>query len=550
MSAPGHDRFRLPPFHLDDDALSWVAASLSRLTPEDQIRQLLIHEGTPSAGSGGAFIRCRAAAAELRARTAAVHALPGIPILTAADLEFTAHGRITDGTDHPCQMAVGAAGERELARRMGTIAGTEGLAAGIDWTFAPVADLALNHRSPSVNLRSFGADAARAAELVAAYVEGVQETGMAATLKHWPGDGLDERDQHFTTARNPLTVSEWRSSFGAVFAAGIRAGAKAVMSAHISFPAYALENGKTGTDAHLPASLSALLNIDLLRGELGFGGLIVTDALVMGGASSRLAWADLAPAAVGAGCDMVLFPPPDEESVAYFKRAIERGTLSRKRVEEAAARVLAFKASLGLHHGDAEKAMKSQAVARSSKAAERNAWARECAERSITLVKDTQRLLPLSAERTPRVLLFVSRPTEFIAAQRPFILDSILEEKGFETTVYREGTVVDRDLFDLLIYVVEEQPVFVAESLLIKWRRFGANHQATMRRYWRDFPTLFISLGSPFHAFELPACRTIINAYSSAEPSQRAVADALVGALPFRGVSPVDPFCGSADESE
>ena len=546
---PDFDDFRSPPFILDAEAMAWVSNTFERLTLKDRIGQLLLPDGPPKAGAGGTFLRCAKTASDLRAEAQAARKLPGVPLLVAADIEFAAQGRILEGTSHPCQMAVGATGDAEAARRMGSIAGAEGRACGIDWTFSPVADLAYNHRSPSVNIRAFGADAAAVARMVAAYVKGVQEAGIAATLKHWPGDGDDERDPHFATTSNGLSMREWRAAFGETFAAGIRAGAKAVMSGHISLPAYLHEAGIKGAEALLPASLSRALNFDLLRNQLGFAGLVVSDAMVMGGAVSCAPWAALAPAMVAAGCDMVLFPPPFPEAIAYFERALELGSLSENRIAEAAARVLAFKASLGLHRSEAErKSAFSNADAKSGQN-ERRGWARECAEKSITLVKDSQRILPLSAEKTPRILLFLSRPEDTLGHPDPFLMDILLEERGFEVTLHRAGTTIDRDLFDLILYVVEEPPMFTAESLKIKWSRFGSTRQAAMRRYWQDYPVLFVSLGSPFHPFEIPSCRTLVNAYSASETSQKALAAALTGEIPFLGKSPVDPFCGRAEES-
>ena len=181
-------------------------------------------------------------------------------------------------------MGVAACDDPAIAEKMGIVAARECKALGFNWSFTPVVDINYNFKSPIVNIRSFGSDPDKVLRMASAYVKGMQKEGVAACLKHWPGDGMDDRDQHNITSINSMDMESWRNSYGKVYKQLIEEGVMSIMSAHISLPAYYREKDPDFPfEKILPGSLSKELNQELLRGELGFNGLIITDASIMGG---------------------------------------------------------------------------------------------------------------------------------------------------------------------------------------------------------------------------------------------------------------------------
>src|SRR5690606_8228017 len=197
--------------------------------------------------------------------------------------------------------------------------------------------------------RSYGSDVDRIERHAVAHVRGLQQNGIAATAKHWPGEGYDDRDQHLVTTTNPLSMDEWMATFGRLYKKMIAEGVVSVMSAHIALPAYIRSKmPDAGLEAFRPASVSKLLNLDLLRGELGFNGIIVSDATPMGGLSAWGHHIDTMPDLIANGCDMILFSDAPEADMAVVKAAVESGRISAERLEESVLRILALKAYLKL----------------------------------------------------------------------------------------------------------------------------------------------------------------------------------------------------------
>ncbi|MGV4797082.1 glycoside hydrolase family 3 N-terminal domain-containing protein [Rhizobium sp. F40D2] len=247
-------------------------------------------------------------------------------------------------------MAVGATEDALNARRMGIIAAKEGSYLGFNVSWSPVGDLALNFRSNVINTRAFGDNVDAVNMYVRAYHEGVREAGLATCLKHWPGDGVDERDQHFVTTQNSMDMESWRNSFGRIFGAAVANGVQTIMAGHISLPSYASELGvRASCPASTPASLNRDLNLRLLREELGFNGLIVSDATGMVGFGSQSKRSRLVPLCIESGCDILLFPTSIADDFRFLMDGLDEGTLSHRRLNEAVLRILALKASLGLH---------------------------------------------------------------------------------------------------------------------------------------------------------------------------------------------------------
>ena len=330
-----------------------------------------------------------------------------IPMLLSADMDHLSYSINPEGTPFTNQMGVAACDDPAIAEKMGIVAARECRALGFNWSFTPVVDINYNFRSPIVNIRSFGSDPDKVLRMAGAYVKGMQKEGVAACLKHWPGDGMDDRDQHNIMSINSMDMVSWRNTYGRVYKKLIEEGVMSIMSAHITLPAYYREKDPDFPfEKILPGSLSKELNQELLRGELGFNGLIITDASIMGGYNANGSRRELLPMSIESGCDMLMFVKNYEEDIAALKDGIREGRLSEKRLNEAVIRVLGLKAALHLHQ---RKQRKEEAPTETERAylgcSEHQRWLLDAVDKSITLVKDTQKLLPLSPDKYKRILL-------------------------------------------------------------------------------------------------------------------------------------------------
>lgn len=529
------------PFHLDEAALNWVQRTFAGLSTESKIAQLMVVlcldtsrenlETMCELGVGGIFRMPTRPVDRLREEAEWVQTHSRLPMLMCGDLEFSEGTVIggADGTAFPNQMAVAAARDPVWAERMALVAAREGRAAGFNWSFTPVVDINANFRSTVVNTRSFGDNARRVMQSGRAYIAAMQREGMAACAKHWPGDGFDDRDQHAVTSVNPCGMDAWEATFGRIYRAMIRQGVLSVMSAHIALPAYP-EAG------YRPACISRKLNLELLRGRLKFNGVIISDASVMAGLSSQGPRARIVPELIEHGCDIILFHNDVSRDMGLLSEALADGRLSPQRLDDAVLRVLGLKAALGLHRASGRRVRPLSAVRRQEHAR----WARQCAEQGVTLVKDEQRLLPLSPEKHHRVLLVQpNRRANSFGMLPDLRLGSLLRERGLEVTTLRPDVEVRREDFDLIVYAVAEEAYLLKSSLGLNWIDLHGDVMRAMDRYWHEIPTVFVSFGSPYHLREVPVCPTFINAYSPVASVQEAVVRALLGQIPFGGRSPV-----------
>jgi beta-N-acetylhexosaminidase len=551
------DHLKLPPFNLGADDLAWVKTTFETLSLDQKLGQIMLPLARDLSSEaldallafevGGVHRMISRGAEPLRASAEYLQSRSLIPLLMPADIEFSEKGSVGDGTPFPNQMTVAATGDPEHARRMGVIAGREGGYCGFNATWTPVVDLALNFRSNVVNTRSFGSDAQTVLAMAAAYLDGIRSTGMAATVKHWLGDGLDDRDQHFATTHNSLDLNSWQGTFGAIYRDLITQGIPMIMAGHITLPAYTASLGdEAHSPAHMPATLNADLTLRLLREELGFNGVIVSDATMMNGFNSRGERKDLVPLCIESSCDILLFPRDIAEDLAHLKAGVTSGALSRRRVNEAVIRILGLKAAMGLHRSTALPDVSQRDELLGSD--EHRRWAQEAAAAAVTLVKDTQNLLPLSPVKHPRIVLAqLEERMSPSGPLPPLQITRLLEEVGFAVTLYRPGDPVDATQYDLALYVMAEEGVSGKEFLGPHWEELHGLFPRSMERLWHKLPTAYISLGSPFLLFHMPECKTYVNACSAILPVQEAAVQALTGQKPFQGRSPVDAFCGLAE---
>lgn len=420
----------------------------------------------------------------------------------------------------------------------------EARAAGINWSFTPVIDINALFRSPIVATRGLGSDPDRIRDHALAHIREVQAAGVAATVKHWPGEGHDDRDQHLVTTINPLSIDDWHASHGALYRAAVEAGVMSVMSAHIAFPAYVLaQDPDAGVEACRPASTSRLLNQTLLREGLGFNGLIVSDATPMAGLG---AWAhrDLAlPDVVSSGCDIILFSDEPEADIARIEAALDDGRITAARLDEAMVRILGLKAALDLHRTGKVPADRAR-LARPASAE----TARRITARAPTLVKDVQGILPLSPDRHRRVLVYSTGiVTPLHGDGMPMLFPDLLRAEGFDVTLHDPATRPDPRSFDLVLYVMAEETLLTRGRIFLDWNRLTGGMFGAMVRPWHEVPTALISFGYPYYLYDAPRLPCVVNAYATMDTMQRATVDCLLGRAPFLGTNPVDPFCSLPD---
>lgn len=546
------------PLALDQEDRRWVERQLATLTTQEKIGQLFIFATEQDSADeiaalaalkpGGIHRFPGHDLAKAWQATRAAIDLPGPPVVISGDIEGGALS-YAFATAIPNQLGIAACDDVQLTTALAGIVAQESAALGYNWSFTPVIDINAAWRNPVVGTRSYGSDVERIAAHARAYIATLQAHGIASTAKHWPGDGYDDRDQHLVTTVNPLVMDAWEASFGRLYRQVIGDGVMTVMSAHIALPAYVQALlPDAGREAYRPASVSRLLNQRLLRERLGFKGLIVSDATGMAGLTS---WGDreeTVPAVIENGCDMFLFSRAPAVDVALMTRGLREGRLSEARLEQAVTRILSFKARLGLHRRTAGERLAPLDTVRErlGGSTARNV-AQQAAGRGITLVKDTQRLLPLDPERHRRIVIIADPGWSFFVGAQPRSVDTIKDElrnEGFAVADFDGDARPTRADADLILYLAGQEATPSLGTIHLDWSKLHGGSRKAMHRFGREIPTLMISLGQPYYLFDAPDVATYINAYCGLEAVQRALVPRLLGREPFTGVDPVDPFCG------
>lgn len=557
------------PFSLDAEAIEWVHRTREQMSAEEKVGQLFVAHGELDDDTvhlvdrlqlGG--VRLVAGAARAVSETVdRLRAVSTIAPLVAANLETGGEGAATDGTAVAAPLQCVATGDLESARTLGEICAREGTAVGCNWSFSPVADIHMNWRNAVASTRAFGADADTVLQYSTAYIEGAaraREFGpMAFTAKHFPGDGVDDRDQHIVTSINSLDAEEWRSTFGRVYRGLIDAGIASIMIGHIALPSLTRE--LAGDDAQiLPATLAPELLNDLLREELGFNGLTVTDALHMVGFTSQGERADLLVRTVNAGCDMLLFVRDPDADVSAIRDAVVDGRISAARLDEAVTRILGLKASLGLHRAHALTPERREQRLGAVGHPDHQARARDIAERSATLVID-KGVLPLNPATHPRVRLITTSGLPIDPSHLPIttMMRDALEQAGFTVSgptatarvtsiseyirIMAEGNLAVEGTFDAAVIVAHYPGIGNQAVQRLQWQ----NALGPAAPWWAgQVPTVFISYGLPNHLSDVPMVGAYINAYHPSQATADATVERLLGNAPFTGIANVNAMCG------
>lgn len=455
-----------------------------------------------------------------------------IPLLIAADFEYGTRMRLEDGTPLPAPMAIAAAGDERFAYEAGKITALEARAAGVHWIFAPVADVNSNPGNPIINFRSFGEDSREVARYVAACVRGVEEHGALATAKHFPGHGDVSVDSHLALATVTSSRKELESNEFVPFRAAIAAGVSSIMPGHLYVPALEPEEG-------LPATLSRRILTGVLRQEMKFSGLIITDSMEMGGVTSLFPPGEAAVRAVEAGADVVLMPPVSDTVIESIEDAVRSHRIAPAQIDTSVRRILAAKVRLKINE---RRFVDVEGLAGRFAQPKFEDRSQEIADRGITLLRDKASLLPLDPARPLRVLLVAlsgdrdACPAETLAPE--------IRWRVNELTVLRADThfapvktlkLPPADSYDVAI---------VALFVRVADRKGHVGFPEELRALVNDLleapkPTIVAAFGSPYLIERFPSVKTWLAAFSANSVAQRAAARALFGQIAVGGKLPV-----------
>ena len=553
------------PFYLSEEDIKWVETTIDNMTIEEKIGQLFCPIGMSADENylknvilrkhiGGILFR-NGEGSEMQKTHNFLQENSKIPLLIAANLEAGGDGTAVDGTAYGKQMQVAATDDTEYAYKLGKISCSEGAAVGCNWAFAPVVDIDMNFRNPITNVRTYGNDPEKVLANGLEYLRAAKECNVAVSIKHFPGDGVDERDQHLLTSVNTLSCEEWDKTFGKVYKGLIEAGALTTMIGHIAMPAYQKKLNPELGDKIVPATLSKELVTGLLREKLGFNGMIITDATPMVGFTVAMERELAVPTAIAIGCDMFLFNKDLDEDYEFMMNGYKKGIITEERLTDALTRILATKASLKLHEAQSNNTLtKGKEELKVLRSKEHLEWACDCADNSITLVKDTQKLLPISSDKHKKVLLEILGNGESNERVYKKVKERLIDE-GFQVFDYIPEISIDvrfdncadiKKKYDLVLYIGNIENASNKTVSRINWHTFfGAGNNLPW--FVEEVPTMFISVANPYHLLDVPMIKTYINCYSNNEFVLEKVIDKILGKSQFKGVNPIDPFCGRED---
>lgn len=455
-----------------------------------------------------------------------------LPLLIAADLESGASFRLTGATPFPPNMGVAAAGSEQDAYEVGRITALEGRAVGIHLAFAPVADVNNNPANPIINTRSYGEDPYLVGRLVAANIRGLQENGMLATAKHFPGHGDTETDSHLSV---PVISAPWPRLDAlelVPFRSAIEAGASFVMSAHLAMPAISSDPGR-------PATLDAQVLTGILRDSLHFGGVVVTDALDMGGIINTYGPGEAAVLAFLAGADLLLQPVESRQAIDALTEAVESGRVTFDRLDRSVRRLLMLKLRLGLF---ARRTVALDSVPEVLGGARFLDTARDIAQRSVTLAMDSGAVVD-SLRARPRAIALITFGEENAGSIGNVFLKQ-LRNAGHRATVFRLWPASGPASLDSARTLIRQNPyaVFAVSVKVNAWKgkvELPGPVAKLIDETSRRRRAVLVAFGSPYIGLQVPHLRSYLLAWGSNGLSEWAAGRALAGQAPITGRMPV-----------
>ena len=569
------------PFYLDEEGIKWVKDTLASMSLHEKICQLFADPlQHMSAEQATAFLKENPlSAVPLRARilgndvaqdviTDVQNSLK-IPVLFVGNCESGGNGCARNGTLVATAAQAGATRDLDAGYQIGRISGAEMEAMGFNCNWGPTGDILMNWRNCLVNTRCFGDDATLVSNFVEAFNKGLREHGVVPTLKHFPGDGWEERDQHLAVSNNGLTCEEWDNTFGKIYKNSIDNGLLAVMVGHFTLPAYQkffnpyLEDKDMETACNSPELINGLL-----RSALGFNGMVVTDQTAMMGyyTSSR---PEAIRKTIAAGCDIVLGINDWEEDYAAMKSGIESGYISAERFEEALLRVLATKAAINLHKQKEAGFKSDREKLKIIACDDHQRIADEISDKAITLVKNSKNQLPITSDKYKKIgLVVLNASTQGASntmaegvvnagsATTSDVIKAELEAEGFEVIDILNTNVAPRvplrkgktsdfvKNYDAVMIFADITSFASSNTIRIQWPGFM---NPAYPWYVNDVPVVFVSLNLTNHLFDVARVPTFINAYNSRPGTIRHVVKKIAGKSPFTGEYDENVWCGAWD---
>jgi beta-N-acetylhexosaminidase len=543
---------------------NWVESTLASMTLEEKVGQLFVadlvavfsNRESPSFQLAkecvhkyhvGGFVLAGGVVTDIAIVTNALQRESKLPLLINADLEgglwfnhpyrwmmgrgpelprFIAGG----GTPLPSFMAIGATGNPRFAYEFGRITAREARAVGIQWSNTPVADVNSNPHNPIINTRSFGEDPAQVAVMVEAYVRGAQEEGLIATLKHFPGHGDTEEDTHMKLPSLPFDRARLDAMEFVPFKAGIKAGAKAVMTAHIALPNIDPEKR--------PSTLSPVVINELLRGHLGFNGLVVTDGMTMQGVTDHFSAAEAAIRAIEAGVDVVLVPADLAQAYNGLLGAVKSGRISTARLDESVRRVLAAKVWVGI---DRQRLVNVEEITRIVAPPQSEKIADSMFSAAVTLLRNNGNILPLR----PTSRVHIVTVTDEANLQIGDALLGVLEPKVQSVALSHLWNESSPDAISRIAGEVQSADVVILGIYLSvgSWKgQLGFSPE--LQKFFDRIASLkkrvvTIAFGDPYVIEKLPTTDVILATYTGVRKAEEAAGNVLLGKAEVNGKLPV-----------
>jgi len=450
------------------------------------------------------------------------------PLLVASDFERAASMRVTGGTRFPHSMAFGAAGDLAATKYEGVAAAREARALGIHWIFAPVADVNNNPLNPIINLRSYGEDPEQVSKQVAAFIEGAHADAASrvlVTAKHFPGHGDTDVDSHLGLPRLDIPRERLDAIELRPFEAAIAHGVDSIMTAHVAVPA--LE------PSGMPATVSPKVLTGLLRDELKFKGLIVTDSMAMQGLTMLFDSGEGSVRSIIAGADVLLMPPDPEKAIRAVVGAVEDGRISRQRLEQSVARVLAAKISLGLTNK--KKLVNLDAISDvldSPEAAER---AQAVADRAVTLIRNERGVLPIATGSRPCLIVV----TELRISQFGQRTIQEFRRRATNVKVVSVDTALPLAALEATAGDTSSCSAIVAASFASVSADLKDVKPFLEKLSQGPAPLVLLPFENPYLLTSIPNATAYLTTFSSSLPSEIAAVKALFGEIPITGHTPV-----------
>lgn len=566
------------PYNLSDKEIEWVESTIKNMSLEEKIRQLFfvltsskdenyLKDLASSIKMGGARYNPMSALDTYK-HNKVLQENSKIPLLIAANCESGGNGAVREGTEIGCGTKVGSTHDLSLAYKMGYYGAYEAKQVGVNVLFAPIVDIHHDFHNPVISYKTFGSDPELVKNMSLEFFKGVKDNNLIACAKHFPGDGYDERDQHLSRVRNPLSCKEWDESFGKVYQSLIDTGLPMIMAGHIDLESYERKFNPNLKEV-LPASASKELITDLLKTQMNFNGLVVTDATHMVGLTSSMKRSEFLPQIIASGCDMILFYNDPDEDFTYMMDGYNNKVFDDDRLNDALRRILGIKCILRLN--EKRDLFEGLDISKIGSEEAKNA-AKEVTKKGITLVKNEEKIFPLNKEKIKRILIVPQKdenPFEAMMPKRgPTIFEyfaSKLVEEGFEVeifeslmdkakkaspmeafqivgNIYNNKTPIKQltDNYDLIIQVLDFDSHNTVTRVLWKMSKGTAD----IPWYVNEIPTIMISLRYPFHLFDAPQMKTYINCYDKNHHTIDSLVNKMVGKEEFLGKSSVDAYCG------